>query len=60
LNALVFVVIAIIGAMARVSAEKARHFVLVKPLDANVSILGLVVIIKFAGFAGRARIFLKF
>jgi hypothetical protein len=38
--------------MPRVSAEKARHLVLVKALDANVSILAFIVIVKLAGFAG--------
>ena len=46
--------------MPRISSEKARHLILVKPLDANVSILTLVVIVEFATLAGRGYVFLKF
>lgn len=45
--------------MASIAAEKAAHLVLVKPLDANVSVLVFIVIVKLAALAGRGNVFLK-
>ena len=55
LYALILVVKSVIRAGARVSGEEARHFVLVKIELAGISVVVLVIIIKYTAFARTGR-----
>ena len=57
MNALIFVVIAIIRASLCISAEKIDHFVLVKRHRADVFSPFLVIIVKFTALAIRDLVF---
>ena len=58
MNALVFVVEAVIRAGARFVRQKALHFVLIEPCGANVFLVLLVLVVKLAGVAATCGLLL--
>jgi hypothetical protein len=58
LYAFVFVVKAVVGAIARVAREKVAHIILVQGNQTNVCVVFLVVIVKLTALAAALNFFL--